>query len=138
MSKTELKSVRGWLKNVRKFATGTKYGYHPSLDFPTICIQKYLQEIDGFTINDPAYVTIDGTQIEIGNFFRELRRDNVKSKQRLDVIGHGHENLNSYLKEATTPSTRTLKNLIAVMTDEIQANIAEVNSEIKQTLQKAE
>jgi hypothetical protein len=136
MSKQDLKAIRGWLKNVRKFSTGTKYGYHPSLDLPTICIKKYLRELDGAAIQELAFVTINDIEVEIGNFLRALRRDNRKSKQRLNAIGE-HENLNTYLQQVTLPSARTLKNMIAIMTDEIEADIAVVKAKIELTLLKA-
>lgn len=136
MSKQDLKAVRGWLKNVRNFSTGTKYGYHPSLDLPTICVKKYLLELDGAAVQDLACVTINDTEVEIGNFLRSLRRDNHKSKQRLDAIGK-HENLNTYLQQVTVPSASTLKNTIAIMTDEIEAEIAVVKAKIELTLLKA-
>jgi hypothetical protein len=138
MSKADLKAIRNWLKNVRKFSTGSRYGYHPFLDLSTMCIRKYLHEINGGVIQDISSVNINGTEVEIGDFLRELRRDNSKSKQRLDVIGHGHENLNLYLKEETTPCASTLKNLIAIMTAEIKADIDMVKTEIEVTLKKSE
>jgi len=135
MSK-DLKAVRGWLKDVRKFSTGTRYGYHPLLDFATVCIQKYLYEINGGAIQDICSVNINGTEVEIGDFLRELRRDNSKSKRRLDVIGRDHDNLNLYLKKESAPCARTLNKLITIMTAEITADICMVKKDIVRTLQK--
>jgi hypothetical protein len=137
MSKGDLKDVRGWIKDVRKFVTGTRYGYHPQLDLATICIQKYLHDINGGLVHDASCVHINGTEVNIGDILRELRQDNCKSNQRLNAIGRDHENLNRYLNEETMPGVKMLKNMITIMTDEIKADIDIVKAEIELTLQKA-
>ena len=135
MSKSDLKSVRNWLKNTRKFATGTKYGYHPQLDFPTICIKQYLTDIDGDTVSDLDYITIHGTEVYVGKFLKELLRENAKTKKRLAAIGQ-HENLNVYLKHKTDPSSISVKKIIAEMTKETELKITKLKHKIEEVVNK--
>ena len=135
MSKSDLKSVRNWLKNTRKFATGTKYGYHPQLDLPTICIKQYLTDIDGDTVSDLDYIAIHGTEVYVGKFLKELLRGNAKSKKRLAAIGQ-HENLNVYLKNKTDPSSISVKKIITEMTKETEIKITKLKHKIEEVVNK--